>query len=404
MGRGLFLSGYASWGEELWLQRPLVHIQSPSSRRCMKTCAACMHPLGTLATQLQHMGFPIAAGAEDILVTPTSSPASRGFIPCGGDCQEAFCGDACREWALLQSPHAVLCGGRLGPSAHEALQRLESLALASEQEGLLLLAHHIAKMVLELQRGLELSEVLHQYVLQFATSAWDHVAEAQVADSSEIRSELLTKAQSLLREIFADYLVAGPLLERDLLCRMLGTYDVVNMCVTLENPLNEQGEAVASLLPGDLLAKICDLQQTADTESDDEAEESAEEGGSKDKIPCTAEEGVEAAQGGVLFADIVGSALCEALAFMNHSCLPNCKISFETGSSPDSHGPGLWMSALARRPLMPGDEVLMSYVPSVVGKPLEARQQRLKKTFGFSCSCRPCISDKMLLTQMDEAT
>ena len=33
-------------------------------------------------------------------------------------------------------------------------------------------------------------------------------------------------------------------------------------------------------------------------------------------------------------------------------------------------------------------------VPSVVGKPLEERQAKMLKRFGFACGCRSCETDK----------
>merc|ERR1711959_159538 len=110
---------------------------------------------------------------------------------------------------------------------------------------------------------------------------------------------------------------------------------------------------------------------------------------------------LEAARKGTLFANVVGTALIEALSFMNHSCLPNARIDFETSATlENSSGPGLWVFSAARRPLIPGDEVQMCYVPSVVGKPLEVRQKRMNK-FGFECRCRCCTTDLMLKVEGD---
>eukprot|EP00929_Paragymnodinium_shiwhaense_P026867 TRINITY_DN15881_c0_g1_i3.p1 TRINITY_DN15881_c0_g1~~TRINITY_DN15881_c0_g1_i3.p1 ORF type:complete len:167 (+),score=34.52 TRINITY_DN15881_c0_g1_i3:246-746(+) len=109
-------------------------------------------------------------------------------------------------------------------------------------------------------------------------------------------------------------------------------------------------------------------------------------------------EAVESAKRGDLWSNVVGTALVETLAFTNHSCMPNARVDFAAAGRGGASGksePGLWVFALARRPLMPGDEVLMSYVPSVSGKPLAVRQQRMKK-FGFPCRCRSCITDEML--------
>merc|ERR1712216_614480 len=119
---------------------------------------------------------------------------------------------------------------------------------------------------------------------------------------------------------------------------------------------------------------------------------------------CTSEDleaAREAAGKGSLFAHVVGTSLCEALSFMNHSCLPNARIDFATSATPDNtSGPGLWVFSAARKPLCPGDEVQMCYVPSVVGRPVEERQKRMKR-FGFECRCRCCTTDLMLKADGD---
>merc|ERR1711871_1190880 len=110
---------------------------------------------------------------------------------------------------------------------------------------------------------------------------------------------------------------------------------------------------------------------------------------------------LEAVKDGSLFAHVVGTSLCEALSFTNHCCLPNARIDFATSANKENtSGPGLWVFSAARRPLIPGDEVLMCYVPSVVGKPVEVRQKRMKR-FGFECRCRCCKTDLMLKEEGD---
>lgn len=77
------------------------------------------------------------------------------------------------------------------------------------------------------------------------------------------------------------------------------------------------------------------------------------------------------------------------------------KVLEESSATPNNtSGPGLWVFSAARRPLIPGDEVQMCYVPSVVGKPVEERQRRMKR-FGFECRCRCCTTDLMLKAEGD---
>lgn len=420
-GRGLAVVSFTSWGDVLWNERPLAYIQSPCSRKCVQTCLACLAPVGSLASQLAYMGVVAPPGTEAVVLgcrgdqeegrAPVAAAEGPSPVPCTGQgCPEVFCSQACRDWALAESSHAVLCAGRLPGGSIDALRRLECLAADSDTEHLLLLAHTIAPMVLHLQRGEHIEEVVQKYARQFASRPWEDLAAegngANSEDTPELRRSLLAQAVPLLREIFEpiDAAIVGPLLEPELLSGLLGTYELVNMCISLPHPLNEDGKKVAELLAGTgALPRIAALQQAAegDSESEDEEggeveEDAADEGGEPGE-----EEAAASARAGTLFAHVIGTALCEVLAYTNHSCLPNCNIDFATCGEARSGGPGLWVHGVARRPLMPGDEVLMSYVPSVIGKPLAVRQRRMQK-FGFTCHCRTCVTEEMLAA--DEAS
>merc|ERR1712014_413150 len=83
-----------------------------------------------------------------------------------------------------------------------------------------------------------------------------------------------------------------------------------------------------------------------DSDDDEEYEEGAQDDDGADDEICAADKGaeaVEAARRGDLFGAVVGTALCEALAFTNHCCLPNCAIDFATAGQAEARGPGLWV-------------------------------------------------------------
>jgi len=101
-GRGLIVPGYINYGDEFWRQRPVAYMQSPSSRKCVQVCSACLVPVGTLASQLVHMGLPVPEGAEDIQVVRDAPPV----VHCPGGCGQVFCSDACCKWARESSSAA----------------------------------------------------------------------------------------------------------------------------------------------------------------------------------------------------------------------------------------------------------------------------------------------------------
>lgn len=417
-GRGLIVPGYVDWGDELWRQRPVAYIQSPSSRKAVQVCSACLVPVGTLASQLSYLGLPVPEGAEDIEVV---NGAARP-LPCSKGCGEVFCGEACRQWASQSSSHAVLCKGCLSHEAGAAMEALDRLAQESDQEHILLLAHHIAAALVRRMAGDDWLEVKRKFLDQFFSSPWHKLADEGDADGDtpSYRQDLLEQALGLLVQVFAGQELAAPFLDFDTLALMMGTYELVNMCISIPHPLNMQCSQTAELMEAVALGKLHELQKGVDDESDDEDEGEDDEveldqqkddleddhpnveRPQKEDVPEDhSAAAFEAVKDGSLFAHVVGTSLCEALSFMNHSCLPNARIDFDTSATPNNtSGPGLWVYSAARRPLIPGDEVQMCYVPSVIGKPVEVRQKRMEK-FGFECRCRCCTTDLMLKADGD---
>merc|ERR1719253_2050307 len=143
-------------------------MQSPGSRKSAQVCSACLVPVGTLASQLAHVGLEVPEEAETIEVVKGAS----SVVPCPGGCGEVFCSEACCKWAGEFSSHAVLCRSRLSPSAADALEALDRLSVETDQEHLLLLAHHIAVILLRLVAGDEFSDVMQRYVRQFCAASW----------------------------------------------------------------------------------------------------------------------------------------------------------------------------------------------------------------------------------------
>ncbi|KAG0230200.1 Histone-lysine N-methyltransferase smyd1 [Actinomortierella wolfii] len=69
----------------------------------------------------------------------------------------------------------------------------------------------------------------------------------------------------------------------------------------------------------------------------------------------------------------------EQMAFMNHSCVPNCTYTFQ----------GSRVECRIIRQVMPGEELTISYVDQI-GTTRE-RQQQLKERYYFGCTCPLCL-------------
>lgn len=81
------------------------------------------------------------------------------------------------------------------------------------------------------------------------------------------------------------------------------------------------------------------------------------------------------------------------LHLANHSCAPNA---FFTASAPPATQPDAVssMTLCALRPIMPGEEVCISYVDGrTLLQPLPVRQRVLLRDFGFCCKCPRCRAE-----------
>ncbi|KAJ3238101.1 hypothetical protein HDU81_008401 [Chytriomyces hyalinus] len=73
------------------------------------------------------------------------------------------------------------------------------------------------------------------------------------------------------------------------------------------------------------------------------------------------------------------------IALVNHSCVPNCAVTFEPGS----HAARL----VALKDIEIGEDISVSYVDSA--EPWMTRQEDLKKRYFFTCTCSLCKRQKM---------
>lgn len=407
-GHGLAVPGFVPGGAVVFRERALTYVQSPCSKRRVQVCTACLQPVGSLASQLSYLGLPVPDGSASVAVGPQPGNGLH-LVPCDQPgCDAVFCSEACRNWALHNSSHAVLCAGRLSAARLEAFRGLERLVDEQDQEHLLLLAHALAQMLLFRRAGNSESDTASRFAGQFVTRQWDLLAEngngGDAEDTPEYRRTCLAEASGFLQGLFAGEEEMEPFLELNFLSGLMGTFELVNLCIQIPHPVSAQGQLLCDMLDASTLTRLHELQRGAgDSDGDSSGDEGSEAGSDategEESSPFSA--AVEAARHGTLFASVVGTALAEAVAFTNHSCLPNIQIDFGTAAASEPPEPGLWVHATTQRPLIPGDEVLMAYVPSIVGKPLAVRQRRMRR-FGFQCRCRSCITDEMLAAEGDQ--
>lgn len=87
-----------------------------------------------------------------------------------------------------------------------------------------------------------------------------------------------------------------------------------------------------------------------------------------------------------LFPPLDGTAFYALICRINHSCDPNVRVVYV--NSPEF---GLQATLIALRPILPGEELLQSYIDQF--QPFSVRQNALKD-YGFQCECTKCVAER----------
>ncbi|GMH66777.1 hypothetical protein TrST_g7484 [Triparma strigata] len=86
--------------------------------------------------------------------------------------------------------------------------------------------------------------------------------------------------------------------------------------------------------------------------------------------------------------NVVGGAVFEKGAILNHSCSPNCVLVYER---PEEEGEEMMQKIIVISDVKEGEELCHSYVE--LCQPTAERKRHLKVSYGFECSCRRCVED-----------
>lgn len=138
-GNGLFAKKGINARETVFLESPLVAMQTLSNRREVMVCAACFGPLCVPASTMMSV------------LTGTTSPQDiccrSDVCACTKECGEMYCSVGCREKAW-ESSHRLLCVGEVSEEEAEShpLVQLKILAVTTN-EILLLAIQVVAEMV-----------------------------------------------------------------------------------------------------------------------------------------------------------------------------------------------------------------------------------------------------------------
>ncbi|GJJ07795.1 hypothetical protein Clacol_002000 [Clathrus columnatus] len=93
----------------------------------------------------------------------------------------------------------------------------------------------------------------------------------------------------------------------------------------------------------------------------------------------------------------LGTCLSPVTSFLNHSCQPNAVVVFPKAHSRKTTLSEPILNVVALRDIPPNEEVLISYVDTTFSTP--QRQQILKETYNFTCTCPLCSKSTTDLDQ-----
>ncbi|ETW06257.1 hypothetical protein H310_02551 [Aphanomyces invadans] len=147
--------------------------------------------------------------------------------------------------------------------------------------------------------------------------------------------------------------------------------------------------ARASTLVEAALNKLCEDETSGDEGSqehgDDEPDDDSEDGDTIEFVWPQDSSNSDAATlcfSSSVLPDLGGLALFPRFSMLNHSCDPSCALAYTDDTAQ--------ITVFALRPLGPGDELTISYLDATA--PFKTRQDELHTRYGFTCTCRRCIS------------
>jgi hypothetical protein len=123
-----------------------------------------------------------------------------------------------------------------------------------------------------------------------------------------------------------------------------------------------------------------DEEEQSESESESESESDLDEEMEFDWSESTANGPLSFTSG--LFKACSGSAVFPLLSTINHSCAPNCEVTYIE----DNH-----VVVFASRPIQPGEQLHIAYVNTDM-ESIE-RRTALLEDYGFDCTCNRCVAE-----------
>eukprot|EP00930_Biecheleria_cincta_P076067 TRINITY_DN63275_c0_g1_i1.p1 TRINITY_DN63275_c0_g1~~TRINITY_DN63275_c0_g1_i1.p1 ORF type:complete len:580 (-),score=90.65 TRINITY_DN63275_c0_g1_i1:71-1810(-) len=371
-------------GEEISVERPQAMIQSRAEEL---VCPQCLRSIGTPAAQwlqLPEEGraeLPPSHALQECLFQ-TEPDAMQGLpVHCtNGSCDVMFCCATCEERAQ-EGHHGLLCSSRVSANQAAAYQSIVDLSNQSEDRLLLLAVHHTAGILAKARSADDgiLAELVQEFVGKYHSEPWHFLAALE--EDIESRLNTIKQLAALAEQLLGPYCDA---LSNAKEARELLLYpEAISRCVGMLQLVCFQAQMLSPLALA-LSAARMDAAENDDDEGNSAATDSGEARSCLASFACTT-------TGRLLARTSTASALVHFVSMCNHSCMPNLEIDFRH----EADRPGIFCTARATRNIAVGEELNIQYIP-VVAAPLEERQAKLLRTWGFKCQCTRCSAEEAL--------
>lgn len=395
-GWGLHATRAFRKGEEMWREWPIVFAQQHTSKAVLPACLACGAFAGSFRDMLTFVlkrankslaQFPDLT-ASGLLESPEfQRPAA---VPCPHGCGEVFCSEACRDAQLERGHHRVICAELPADRRKRWVKFCEHARL--QHESFILAAYAVAQIICDVRAGRQdLHDAIGQ-LLQNCLRPWHELVPEGVLDRDarvQSRVRRVERSSELLCAALGPEPGMDVLFQVDFFSRLVGMLDRTCFCLGREHPLDKPLLRVMPELSPDVRGDLWMV-----TGSWIAAKSAVEEEG--DEVSGTSaseEESEEEANEGKTVVDedlpamprFEGLGLFPCIRVMNHSCFPNVEFK-DFGDSCES-------IAVARRDILAGEQLVMSYLDPCSSRSIALRQRALRRDYGFSCLCLRCRAE-----------
>eukprot|EP01052_Picozoa_sp_SAG31_P022675 SAG31_NODE_1815_length_7210_cov_7.167628_10_plen_460_part_00 len=407
-GKGCEATRNIEPGELLWCEPALLFQRSSGS--CINVaCDECCCWIGDVAAGLQRVidWAELADGSD--LAGPS------GAIGCFESCGSIYCSTQCRDYAW-QRHHRLLCtgcGAAGDPGKLSKGQQLHRGALlAYEQhaersgcaEPLALLAKAVAGVLTEWEARNREEAVLASCMAAFGMPNlhcvpwWDTGRSGSNPKPQQLKGVLEESLRLLHLALLPCHRnAAKPLFDVDWCAQLLGGLERNLLSVEIECPalrfsagdgtldrtemelLRKAAAAVAAKSSDSCREKSAESNPSVDASND---EQPLDDRADRADVQCvTAASRAAATSAGWPTAE--GAALFEFTATLNHSCRPNCLVSYDSSAV---------AKVTTQRAIAKNEELLICYIDE--NQNLETRQDLLVTGYGFECQCERCSQEK----------